>query len=331
MYIARTPLQTRRAYFHSFVTWQKNWRQRSARNVRVNTKGGRAYGPAVPCVAWVLVFHPSILTSVPSQSGSVAMGDIPPVPDWMSDLAQQAGMSDSAKETAERDSRWIGEFADDLNVAIALREWDRAVELVEQGAFLFLLAIGLSHVNIGQAKLPAMPLLAAKLTPLTASLTSALLQALSYPQNHKEAVKKLIALLIRLDAGAAARTTFLAARTEAARRLVRMIRFDGHIGTYINDLSTTIFTVIKHTADWFLATFKENEVASSEWSRFDFGVSFPAHCLIGFVEWAKSQIEIFAEMFRIQVFCTDVDQSVVDEALNITHNQSRKVCLCFCC
>jgi hypothetical protein len=64
------------------------------------------------------------------------MGDIPPVPDWMSDLAQQAGMSDSAKESAERDARWIGDFADDLNVAIALREWDRAVELVEQGVFL---------------------------------------------------------------------------------------------------------------------------------------------------------------------------------------------------
>ena len=110
-----------------------------------------------------------------------------------------------------------------------------------------------------------MPLLAAKLTPLTASLISALLQVLSYPRNHKEAVKKLIALLIRLGADAAARTTFLSARTETARRLVRMIRFDGDIGTYISDLAITIFTVIKHTADWFLASFRENEVASSGW------------------------------------------------------------------
>jgi hypothetical protein len=61
--------------------------------------------------------------------------DVPPVPDWMSDLAQQAGMSDSAKEAAERDTRWVGDFADQLNVAIALREWDTAVDLVEQGIF----------------------------------------------------------------------------------------------------------------------------------------------------------------------------------------------------
>ena len=45
----------------------------------------------------------------------------------------------------------------------------------------------------------------------------------------------------------------------------------------------------------------------------------------GFIEWARSLIETFAEMFRIQVFGTDVDESVVEEALNITHNQSRKV------
>lgn len=33
---------------------------------------------------------------------------------------------------------------------------------------------------------------------------------------------------------------------------------------YINDLAMVIFTGIKHTADWFLASFKDNEVASCE-------------------------------------------------------------------
>jgi hypothetical protein len=51
----------------------------------------------------------------------------------MTDLAQQTGINDSAKEVAERDARWIGDFADQLTVAIALREWDTAVDLVEQG------------------------------------------------------------------------------------------------------------------------------------------------------------------------------------------------------
>jgi hypothetical protein len=53
----------------------------------------------------------------------------------MADLTQRAGDGSSAKEKAERDARWVGEFADELTVAIALREWDQAVSLVEEGPF----------------------------------------------------------------------------------------------------------------------------------------------------------------------------------------------------
>jgi hypothetical protein len=52
----------------------------------------------------------------------------------MADLAQRSGSDGSgAKEKAERDARWVGEFADELTVAIALREWKQAVALVQEG------------------------------------------------------------------------------------------------------------------------------------------------------------------------------------------------------
>lgn len=60
----------------------------------------------------------------------------PAVPDWMADLARGAGEpvpGTDAKEKAERDARWAGEWADELTVAIALKEWEKAVGLVEQG------------------------------------------------------------------------------------------------------------------------------------------------------------------------------------------------------
>ena len=41
----------------------------------------------------------------------------------------------SAKEKAEQDARWIGDFSDDLTVAIALRKWEDAVALVEEGNY----------------------------------------------------------------------------------------------------------------------------------------------------------------------------------------------------
>lgn len=57
----------------------------------------------------------------------------------MSDLVKKGGeipgISTDAKEKAERDSRWVGEWSDDLTVAIALKEWSKAVDLVDQGEF----------------------------------------------------------------------------------------------------------------------------------------------------------------------------------------------------
>lgn len=48
---------------------------------------------------------------------------------------------------------------------------------------------------------------------------------------------------------------------------------------------------------------------------------------LGFIDWAKKQIELYAALFRKQVYSSDVEQPIIDEALKITHSQSRKVCL----
>ncbi|KAF9469596.1 Cullin repeat-like-containing domain protein, partial [Collybia nuda] len=236
------------------------------------------------------------------QSGGGDRSSIPPVPDWMAELASKGGdipgLASDAKEKAERDARWVGEWADELTVAIALREWEKAVTLVEQG---------ICDTVAGKAKLSTTPLLVHKLPALTSLLTKSLLDTLSRPTIRKSAVVSLIALLLRLKAGPAARSTFLDMRTKVLKTHVRKIRFEGHIGAYIADLAIVYFTGIKHTADWFLASFKENEVAST------------------FIDWAKKQIENYAETFRIQVYTSDVDPKVVEDALKVTYTQSKKL------
>ncbi|OAX31585.1 hypothetical protein K503DRAFT_658925, partial [Rhizopogon vinicolor AM-OR11-026] len=94
---------------------------------------------------------------------------------------------------------------------------------------------------------------------------------------------------------------------EAMNRYVRAIRFEGHVGMYVHDLAVVVFTGIKHTADWFLGGFVEHEMTSS------------------FIDWAKKQINMYAEMFRKQVYSSDAQQETVEETLKITHNQSRKL------
>lgn len=65
-------------------------------------------------------------------------GDIPPMPDFLNDLLDRSEASTpNAKDKAEKDSRWVSEFTDDLTVSIALRQWDKAVTLVEEGELQF--------------------------------------------------------------------------------------------------------------------------------------------------------------------------------------------------
>ncbi|KAF6766749.1 nuclear mRNA splicing protein [Ephemerocybe angulata] len=219
----------------------------------------------------------------------------PPMPEWMSELAKKGGdipsIANDAKEKAERDARFVGDWSDNLTVAIALKEWKKAVDLVEEG----------------QAKSATMPPLAAKLPPLISQLTASLIESLALPSNRKSTVVTIITLLNRLKAGAAARGTFLEMRSKVIHGLMRKIPFEGHAGAYIGELSVVFFTGIKHTADWYLASFRENEVASS------------------FIAWAKQQIEKYCEIFRKQVYSKDAEPKVVDEAIQITHIQSRKL------
>lgn len=63
------------------------------------------------------------------------IGDIPAVPPLPGVSNPVQG---GAQAKAEQDARWIGDFTDDLSVAIALRNWSGALELVEQGTVLHL-------------------------------------------------------------------------------------------------------------------------------------------------------------------------------------------------
>jgi hypothetical protein len=125
-----------------------------------------------------------------------------------------------------------------------------------------------TEVSPGQKRALGIPSLKDKLTGLTASLTSALLHSLSEPSHRKTSVVYLTSLLTKLGSGPAARAAFLTTRSELITKRIRSIPFEGDIPLYIFDLAIVVFTAIKHTAEWFLASFKENEAASRESSLY---------------------------------------------------------------
>ena len=58
--------------------------------------------------------------------------DIDSATDWMNELALQSGMG-GAQEESDKDALWVSELTDKLTMAIALREWEKAVALVDEG------------------------------------------------------------------------------------------------------------------------------------------------------------------------------------------------------
>jgi hypothetical protein len=157
---------------------------------------------------------------------------------------------------------------------------------------------------------PTALILRQKLAPLQTSLLACLCYDLSSPTLRKSTLSHLVQLFIRLEQPDLARATFLKARTEVMRKRVRTIKFEGDIPLYVNELAVVSFMGVKHTSDWYLAGFKESGMAS------------------GLVAWAKEEIETFAGMFRRQVYGSDVDPAVVEEALEATRIQSKKVRPC---
>ncbi|KAH7338844.1 Cullin repeat-like-containing domain protein [Rhizoctonia solani] len=231
---------------------------------------------------------------------SLALDAMPALPAWMAEMA--AG-SDGAAAKAEQDERWINNFIDELTVAVALRDWDSAVNLVVKG----------------QGRTAMVPGLSSKLTPLAEQLTAELLGALSDPTQRRSSTTKVVAYIVRLgpDALVRARDTFLNARALLMRKRVRAIRFEGDVRAYIKELALIVFTSVKHTADWYLASFKDFEMAS------------------GLIRWAKEQVEDFARMFCIQVYGSETneydpsqalgDATIAQECIQIAKNQNRRV------
>lgn len=188
---------------------------------------------------------------------------------------------------------WLHDVVDELAVHIALREWEQAVALVEDGRKR------LANRPVSEGPLF---LLVEHLNASANELVSAISAELVSPYQRKSTVVRDAALLVRLDKGREARDLLLEARSDLLRRRTRQIKYEGDVSLYISELAMLYFTLIKNTGDWYMAAFKDYKMAS------------------GFVQWASEQVRAYADTFRRQVYGVDQDPRIVQEAIDITRN-----------
>ncbi|WFD02126.1 exocyst complex component exo84 [Malassezia obtusa] len=214
------------------------------------------------------------------------------------DLAPGSLPGDNEKETKpDADlAPWLNSAVDDLAVHIALREWEEAVALVEEGRRR------LANRPVSEGPLY---LLVENFNSCASELVSAISAELVAPFQRKATVVRDATLLLRLDKGREARDLLLSSRTELLRRRTRQIKYEGDVSLYISELAMLYFTLIKNTGDWYMSAFKDYKMAS------------------GFVQWASDQVRSYAATFRRQVYGVDQDPQVVKEAKDITMSSAQ--------
>ncbi|KAI8342796.1 Cullin repeat-like-containing domain protein [Chlamydoabsidia padenii] len=156
----------------------------------------------------------------------------------------------------EEDRLWLEQLPDELEVMIALRQFEDAVT-----------CIGKDQV-----------------AKYTDTLSATICSDLGNPLLTKLQFQRYVDWLLRLDKGEKAREVFLATRSLIIKKRIRQLIFEGDTTTYINELALVVYTLIRNTCEWYRDSFKQNAMSS------------------GFVTWVREQTEIYAEIYKRQVF-----------------------------
>ncbi|CAO3675871.1 unnamed protein product [Umbelopsis ramanniana] len=198
-------------------------------------------------------------------------------------------------QLASSDVKWLSELPDELEVFIAIREFEDAVAYIEKARAI------LSSFSSDPGKLDGVK---EEIDTYVDKLSKAIGRDLSNSLLTKVQFQRNVNWLLRLGLGETGREMFLATRSGVIKRRIRQLTFEGDVTTYINELSLVVFTLVRNTCEWYRDSFKDNRMAS------------------GFITWVKEQITIYAQIFNKQVFGQNsLNLRVISDCLRSTAEQ----------
>ena len=182
---------------------------------------------------------------------------------------------------------WVANMADDLDVYIAERDFEKATELIERANKF------LEHQDIAE-DYKTMDSLQKELKIRKSLLSEILINDLRSPSLKLVCLHRSVSLLTRLGFRERAREMFLQSRSRLFRHAFRSLKIEGATDLYINKLSRVFFTGLRNTVQEFNISF------SDPFSRSDF------------VCWAVREVEIYGDIFARQVFHVHNFNSIAD-------------------
>ena len=206
------------------------------------------------------------------------------------------------EEKVDLSMEWIQELPEDLDICIAQRDFEGAVDLLDK----------LNHYLEDKPSPPPVKELRARVDERVRQLTEVLVFELSPDRSLRggpKATRRAVSQLIRLGQCTKACELFLRNRAAAVHTAIRQLRIEGATLLYIHKLCHVFFTSLLETAREF-----ETDFAGTD-----------SGCYSAFVVWARSAMGMFVDAFSKQVFDSKESLSTAAECVRVAKEHCQQL------
>ncbi|KAF6844465.1 exocyst complex component exo84 [Colletotrichum musicola] len=195
----------------------------------------------------------------------------------------------------QQNLRWVESQMDELDIDIALQNFDPAVGRVEK---LKNLARGLKNNTVAQ------DFISFKVEERCAKLAGMIIRELETTHSAPTKNKRNISWLARLGYEDRAREAYLAARHDIIQKRSRLCIFQGDLHLYIWEVSFVYFSLIRNTVSCFQSC-------------------FPPPMMSACVKWAKEEVETFNAILARQLSGTERGNKVWNDCMERAHEHAK--------
>ncbi|KPP73724.1 exocyst complex component 8-like [Scleropages formosus] len=206
-----------------------------------------------------------------------------------------------SEEVVDLSMEWIQELPEDLDVCIAQRDFEGAVDLLDK----------LNEYLKDQPVTQRVKELRGKVDERVRQLTEVLVFELSPDRSLRggpKATRRAVSQLIRLGQSTKACELFLKNRAAAVQTAIRQLRIEGATLLYIHKLCNIFFTSLLETAKEFEMDFAGNN-----------------GCYSAFVVWSRSAMKMFVGAFSKQVFDSKESLSTAAECVKVAKEHCKQL------
>nr|XP_022342555.1 exocyst complex component 8-like isoform X2 [Crassostrea virginica] len=218
-------------------------------------------------------------------------------------LEEDDSEGQSAIESDFLSAEWLQELPEDLDMCIAQRDFEGAVDLVER----------VNQYLINCPRAPAIKEFRSRIDHRVKQLTEGLMSELQVSPERSlrggpRAARRAVAQLIRLGKSAQACDLFLRNRSAIIKYNIRQLKFEGATSLYIRRLCGVFFPSLMETGREFVKAFQDH-----------YG------CMSAFVVWSQSELQSFVETFRRQVFGGKSNLTVMADCVCIVRQSCKEL------